>query len=69
MFGRWKREYKLKLGDFSKRKEMSFEAQELKAPKKELKNVTMEGDILKKAVSKQPENDVFSSWSQISKSY
>jgi len=51
MVGRWKREYKLKSGDFSKKKEISLEAQELKALKKELKNVTMEHDILKKAVS------------------
>jgi transposase len=51
MVGRCKREYKLKSGDFSKKKEISLEAQELKALKKELKNVTMERDILKKAVS------------------
>lgn len=51
MVGRWKREYKLKSGDFSKKKEISLEAQELKVLKKELKNVTMERDILKKAVS------------------
>jgi transposase len=51
MIGRWKREYKLKSGDFSKKKELSLEAQELKSLKKELKNVTMERDILKKAVS------------------
>ncbi|MDW5289164.1 IS3 family transposase [Formosa sp. PL04] len=48
MVGRWKREYKLKSGDFSKKKEISIEAQELKALKKELKNVTMERDNLKK---------------------
>ncbi len=51
MIDRWKREYKLKPGDFSKNKGLSIEAQELKALKKELKNVTMERDILKKAVS------------------
>jgi transposase len=51
MINRWKREYKLKSGGFSKKKELSLEAQELKALKKELKNVTMERDILKKAVS------------------
>jgi transposase len=51
MVGRWKREYKLKSKDFSKKKEISLEAQELKALKKELKNVKMERDILKKAVS------------------
>ncbi|WP_085951520.1 IS3 family transposase [Cellulophaga algicola] len=48
MIGRWRREYKLKSGDFSKKKELSIEAQELKALKKELKNVTMERDNLKK---------------------
>ncbi|WP_324027035.1 IS3 family transposase [Maribacter sp. BPC-D8] len=48
MVGRWKREYKLKSGDFSKKKELSIEAQELKALKKELRNVTMERDNLKK---------------------
>jgi len=51
MIGRWRREHQLKSGDFSKKKELSIEAQELKALKKELKNVTMERDILKKAVS------------------
>ena len=51
MVGCWKREYKLKSGDFSKKKEISLEAQEFKALKKELKNVMMERDILKKAVN------------------
>jgi len=31
MIGRWKREYKLKSGDFSKKREVSKEEQELKA--------------------------------------
>jgi transposase len=61
MIGRWRQEYKLKSGDFSKKKELSIEAQELKAIKKELNSVTMERDILKKAVSKTLENNVFSS--------
>jgi transposase len=39
MINRWKREYKLKSKGFSKKKELSFEAQELKVLKKELKNV------------------------------
>jgi transposase len=30
MFGRWKREYKLKFGHFSKKKEIVLETQELK---------------------------------------
>jgi transposase-like protein len=54
MVGLWKGKYKLKAGGFSKKKEISLEAQELKALKKELKNVTMECDILKKAESKLP---------------
>jgi len=51
MIGRWRREYVSKSGDFSKKKEVSLQEQELKALKKELRNVTMERDILKKAVS------------------
>jgi len=51
MIGRWKREYKSKSGNFSKKRVLSAEEQELKALKKELRDVTMERDILKKAVS------------------
>jgi transposase len=51
MIGRWKKEYKSKFGDFSKKKILSAEAQELKALKKELRDVKEERDILKKAVS------------------
>ncbi len=51
MISRWKREYKSKLGDFSKKRVLSAEEQELKALKKELRNVKEERDILKKAVS------------------
>lgn len=51
MINRWRREYKSKMGDFSKRRELSLEEQELKALKKELRDVKMERDILKKAVS------------------
>ncbi len=50
MISRWKREYEIKSGDFSKKKELTNEEVELKALKKELRNVTMERDILKKAV-------------------
>lgn len=50
MISRWKREYEIKSGDFSKKKELTHEEVELKALKKELRNVTMERDILKKAV-------------------
>jgi hypothetical protein len=60
MVGCWKREYRLKFGCFSKKKKISLETQDLKTLKKELKNVTMECSILKKPVSKLPENDVFS---------
>jgi transposase len=51
MINRWRREYESKMGDFSKRRELSLEEQELKALKKELRGVKMERDILKKAVS------------------
>jgi transposase len=51
MINRWRREYQSKMGDFSKRRELSLEEQELKALKKELRDVKMERDILKKAVS------------------
>ena len=48
---RWRREYKAKSGDFSKKKELSPDQQELKRLKKELADIKMERDILKKAVS------------------
>jgi transposase len=48
---RWRREYEAKSGDFSKKREVSIEEQELKALKKELREVRLERDILKKAVS------------------
>ena len=48
---RWRREFDLKSGDFSKKRELSAEEIELKSLKKELKEVTLERDILKKAVS------------------
>jgi len=48
---RWRREFKAKSGDFSKKRELSAEELELKALKKELREVKMERDILKKAVS------------------
>ncbi len=51
MIRRWRREYEVKSGDFSKKRELSKEEQELKALKKELRDVKMERDILKKAVS------------------
>jgi len=48
---RWKREYESKSGDFSKKREVSIQEQELKLLKKELREVKLERDILKKAVS------------------
>jgi transposase len=51
MIGLWKREFTARSGDFSKKKVLSIEAQELKTLKKELRDVTIERDILKKAVS------------------
>lgn len=50
MLRRWKREYEAKSGDFSKKREISPEEQELKTLRKELREVTLERDILKKAV-------------------
>jgi len=50
MIRRWKREYLSKSGNFSKKKELSPEEIELKSIKKQLKDITMERDILKKAV-------------------
>lgn len=51
MISRWCREYKAKSGDLSKKKSLSSEELELRALRKELKNVKLERDILKKAVS------------------
>ena len=48
---RWKREFKDKSGDFSKKRVLSPEEVELKRLKKELREIRMERDILKKAVS------------------
>jgi len=51
MIGRWRREYESNSGDFSIKRVLSKEEQELKTLKKELRDVKMERDILKKAVS------------------
>jgi transposase len=58
MVRRWRREYAAKSGDFSKKREVSPEAEELKALKKELRSVKMERDILKKAVSIFSKSDI-----------
>lgn len=46
MIRRWKREYNAKSGDLSKKREVSKEELEMKALRKELKNITEERDIL-----------------------
>jgi transposase len=51
VISRWKKDYEAKSGDFSKKRELTMEEQELKALRKELRDVKMERDILKKAVS------------------
>ena len=51
MVRRWRREYEAKSGDFTKKKELSQEEKEMRALRKELREITMERDILKKAVS------------------
>jgi len=51
MISRWLREYDEKSGDLSKKKELSSEEKELRLLRKELKEVQLERDILKKAVS------------------
>ena len=51
MVRRWRREYEIKSGDFSKKREISSEELEIKWLKKELQDTKLERDILKKAVS------------------
>ena len=51
MVRRWRREYEIKSGDFSKKREVSSEELEIKRLKKELQDTKLERDILKKAVS------------------
>lgn len=51
MIRRWKREFDIKQGDFSKKKEWSTDEVEIKRLKKEMAEIKMERDILKKAVS------------------
>lgn len=48
---RWRREYKAKSGDLSKKRVVSADEIELKRLKKELQETKLERDILKKAVS------------------
>ena len=58
MIGRWRREYVAKQGDFSKKKQVSETEKELRDLNKKLRDVTMERDILKKAVSIFSKNDL-----------
>jgi len=51
MIRRWRREYESRSGYFTKKRELSQEEKELKALRKKLRDVTIERDILKKAVS------------------
>ena len=51
MIRRWRREFEAKQGDFSKKKESSSDELEIRRLKKELADIKMERDILKKAVS------------------
>jgi transposase len=51
MIRRWRRQYEAKSGDFNKKQELSQEDLELRALRKELREVSLERDILKKAVS------------------
>lgn len=57
MIRRWRREYEAKSGDFSKKNELSDQEQEIRSLKKELREITLERDILKKAVSIFSKND------------
>jgi len=50
MLRRWRREYTSKSGDFTKKRELTPEELELKSLRKELREITLERDILKKAV-------------------
>jgi len=51
MVRRWRREFKAKKGDLSKKRELSTQELEIKLLKKEVADIKMERDILKKAVS------------------
>lgn len=57
MIRRWRREYKATSGCFSKKNELSDQEREIRSLKKELREITLERDILKKAVSIFSKND------------
>ena len=50
MVRRWRREFEAKKGDLSKMRELSNQELEIKLLKKEVADIKMERDILKKAV-------------------
>ncbi len=58
MIRRWTKEYEAKSGNFSKKKKLSIEEQEVRKLRKELKDVKLERDILKKAVSIFSKSDI-----------
>jgi transposase len=51
MVRRWRREFEVKKGDLSKKTELSTQELEIKLLRKEIADIKMERDILKKAVS------------------
>lgn len=51
MVRQWRKLYELNSGDFSNKKELTTEELELKKLQKELREVKLERDILKKAIS------------------
>jgi transposase len=51
MISRWHREYNSKSGDLTKKSGLSVEEKELRILRKALKEVQLERDILKKAIS------------------
>jgi transposase len=51
LISRWCREYSARSGDMSKRRALSAEEQENRLLRRELREVQLERDILKKAVS------------------
>ena len=50
MVRRWRREFEVKKGDLSKKRELSTKELEIELLKKEVADIKMERDILKKAV-------------------
>ncbi len=57
MLRRWRREFETRAGDFAKKRELSPLELEVKALRKENKEIALERDILKKALSIFSKND------------